>query len=60
MNRDGSDGMVTVCRIGDTGFDSKKRGVLFAITAGLAWLLTHCVPGSLSSGIREFKRECGQ
>jgi hypothetical protein len=52
--------MVTVCRIGDRGYDSKKRGVLFAITAGLAWLLTQCVPGSISSGIGEFKRECGQ
>jgi len=60
MNRDGSDGMVTVCRTGDIGFDSKKEGVPFAITAGLAWFLTQCVPGSLSSGIREFKRECGQ
>jgi hypothetical protein len=52
MNRDGSDGMVTVCRIGDRGFDSKKEGVLFAITAGLVSLLTQCLPGSLSSGIR--------
>ena len=59
MNRDGSDGMVTVCRIGDRVFDSKKGGVLFAITAGLTWLHTQCVPGSLSSGVREFKRECG-
>jgi hypothetical protein len=25
MNRDGSDSLVTVCRIGDRGFDSKKR-----------------------------------
>jgi len=36
MNRDGSDGVVAVCRSSDRLFDSKKEGVLFAITAGLA------------------------